>query len=75
MVGDVRTDRFVEVGCTAMRDPKTGEFLPAVPLYIKRTPEAAEAEQMLIKDLAHLFALRMKTYVDGCQKDGRSAAM
>lgn len=75
MVGDVTTDGFVEVGFTAMRDPKTGEFLPAVPMYIKRTPEAAEAEQMLIKDLAHLFAMRMKSYVDGCQKDEHAAAV
>lgn len=28
-------DGFVEVGSTAMRDPVTGDFLPAVPLYIR----------------------------------------
>ena len=26
---------FIEVGVTAMRDPTTGNFLPAVPLYIR----------------------------------------
>ena len=29
--------RFIQVGVTAMRDPKTGEPLEAVPLYVEET--------------------------------------
>lgn len=26
---------YIEIGMTALRDPATGDFLPAVPLYIR----------------------------------------
>lgn len=64
-------ETFVQVGMTAKRDPRTGGFLPAVPLYIKVEEEEAEAvEQDLIDDLAGLLAMRMKQYIDGCRKAG-----
>ena len=41
---------FYQVGLTAMRDPKTGEILPAVPLYIEAVngelPELPEINRM-----------------------------
>lgn len=63
-------DGYIQVGVTAMRDPATGGYLPAVPLYIKATEEARESEQALIDDIGHLFALRFKEYLDGCEKEG-----
>ena len=65
-------DRYIEVGYTALRDPATGGYLPAVPLYIKAEDGAEEAEQRLINDLGNLFAHQMKAYMDGCNKAGVS---
>lgn len=63
-------EKYIEVGVTALRDPATGGYLPAVPLYIKAEDGAEQAEQQLINDLGHLFAHQMKAYLDGCQKAG-----
>lgn len=32
---------FIQIGQTAIRDPITGEFLPAVPLYIRAEDQEA----------------------------------
>lgn len=58
--------RFVQVGVTALRDPKTGDFLPSVPLYIKvdDEEEATAIQEPLFKDIGGVFAKRMKEYVD-----------
>lgn len=63
-------EKYIQVGVTALRDPATGDFLPAVPLYIKAEDGAEEAQEKLISDIGRLFALRMKAYVDGCKKAG-----
>lgn len=62
---------FVEVGVTAMRDPMTGDFLPARPLYIKATEEEMHeetgmmyGEEHLLDEVARVFAGKMKKYVD-----------
>lgn len=52
---------FIQIGSTALRDPVTGEFLPAVPLYIRTEDrEACEAAVIdgdgLQKELAKKFA-------------------
>ena len=64
------TGRFIQVGVTALRDPATGDFLPAVPLYIKAECGAEEAEQKLIDGIGNLLARRIKAYMDGCQAAG-----
>lgn len=58
-------DGYIEVGLTALRDPATGGFLPAVPLYIKADKGTAAAQQSLIDDLGKLFAARMRQYLEG----------
>lgn len=57
--------KFIQVGVTALRDPATGGFLPAVPLYIEATPEAEEAENTMLSDIGKVFADKMKQYVEG----------
>lgn len=52
---------FIQIGSTALRDPVTGDFLPAVPLYIRAEDrEACEAAvidgNVLQKELAKKFA-------------------
>lgn len=63
-------ETYIQIGVTALRNPATGEFLPAVPLYIKSEEGAEEAEQGLIQDIGKLFAHRMKQYIDGCKEAG-----
>ena len=63
-------DEYIQIGVTALRDPATGGYLPAIPLYIKADEQAKEAEQRLINDLGHLFARQMKAYMEGCQEAG-----
>lgn len=63
-------EKYIQIGVTALRDPATGEFLPAVPLYIKAEEDAEEAEASLISDIGNLLALRMKQYIDGCKDAG-----
>lgn len=65
-------DQFIQVGVTALRDPITGEMLPAVPLYIKapETETEGQALEPLADGIAHLLAIRMKQYIDGCKAQG-----
>lgn len=63
-------EKYIQIGVTALRDPATGDFLPAVPLYIKAEDNAEEAEEKLIQDVGRLFAHRMKKYIDDCKKAG-----
>lgn len=52
---------FIQVGQTAMRDPATGEFLPAVPLYVRAEDRSAVAETF-DGDLKALFSGKMAQY-------------
>lgn len=65
-----KKEEYIQIGYTALRDPKTGDYLPAVPLYIKADGNAGEAEQKVIDDIGNLLARRMKAYVDGCREAG-----
>ena len=65
-------EKYIQIGVTALRDPVTGEFLPAVPLYIKAEADAAEAEQKIIDGIGNLLARRIKAYMDGCKEAGVS---
>jgi len=57
--------KFIQIGITALRDPATGGFLPAVPLYIEATEDATAAESAMIYDIGKVFAEKMKQYIDG----------
>lgn len=63
-------ERYIQVGQYALRDPRTGGFLPAVPLYAKEGDLAPDAEEQLIEDIGALFADKLKAYKDGCRKAG-----
>ena len=60
----MENERSIQVGYTAMREPGTGAFLPAVPLYIRDENGAGKAEEKAVEGIAHLLALRMKQYAD-----------
>ena len=63
-------EKYIQIGVTALRDPATGDFLPAVPLYIMAEDGAEEAEQALMDDIGSLLAQRMKAYMEGCAEAG-----
>lgn len=60
----VVTINAIQVGTTALRDPATGDFLPAVPVYIEATPEAEKSEEKLEINIGKVFAEKFKQYVD-----------
>ena len=60
---ELNMEEYIQIGVTALRDPATGEPLPAVPLYIKATPEAKRGEETMIKDIAGIFADKMRQYI------------
>ena len=62
--------KYIQVGVTAMRDPKTGDFLPAIPLYVKVEDVGEDAEKPMLEDFAKLMALRMEQYKTGCKAAG-----
>lgn len=62
--------QYIQIGFTATREPGTGRFLPAVPLYIEATDAAEASAEGLIEDIGHLLALRMKTYIEENKKAG-----
>lgn len=65
-----KQERFIQVGVTSLRDPATGEFLPAVPLFIKAEDGAAESAEGLAQDIGKLLAERMRRYKEACDAAG-----
>lgn len=65
-----KQERFIQIGVTALRNPANGEFLPAVPLYIKAEDGAEEAEEKLVQDIGKLLAQRMRQYKEKCEAEG-----
>ena len=61
---------FIQIGVTAARDPVTGDFLPAVPLYIEKTDAAQKSAETLIDDIQSLFAARFAAYMNETEAAG-----
>ncbi len=65
-----KQEKYIQVGVTALRDPATGDFLPAVPLYIKAEDGAEESAAGLTQDIGKLLAERMRRYMEECKAAG-----
>lgn len=63
-------ERYIQVGVTALRDPKTHEYLPAVPIYIREDASGAQGQETLIADIGKLLANRMRCYQKECIANG-----
>lgn len=61
---------YIQVGVTALRDPVTREYLPAVPLYVKADESTEEEQTQLCQDIGKLLAQRMKAYAEKCREAG-----
>lgn len=64
------SEKYIQVGVTALHDPLTGGYLPSVPLYIEATDEAVAGEEKLIDNVGGVLAQKFKEYIDGCRKAG-----
>ena len=64
------SDKYIQVGVTALRDPATGDFLPSVPLYIRaedaEKPIVPKTDGGLMKELS----AKMKEYHLGLMREG-----
>lgn len=58
-------ESFIQVGVTALRSPM-GDFLPAVPLYIKsdqlKQSKLTQSEENLLRDVSGVFVDKYKQY-------------
>lgn len=62
--------RFIQIGITARRDPLTGGFLPAIPLYVKAEDIGTDAEERFAHEAGRALARMIKEYLDGCKAAG-----
>ena len=65
-------EKYIQIGVIAARDPD-GNFLPAQPIYKRATPELEVAQEKAERDIARIFAEKMKQYIDGGGKITRTA--
>ena len=65
---------YIQIGQTAARDPVTGDFLPAVPLYIREDDRGKVHAPIPAEDseLGKTLAGMMRQYMDGCKAAGVS---
>ena len=61
--------KYIQVGVTALRDPVTGDFLPAVPLYI-REDDAEKVPKAPDRDMRAALVEKMRTYRAGLMREG-----
>lgn len=63
---------YIQIGVTALRDPVTGDYLPAVPLYIREDDRGKVHAPIPSEDseLGKTLAGLMRQYMDGCKAAG-----
>lgn len=58
--------KFIQVGTIGIRNPANRyEIMKSVPIYEEVTPEIIDAQATMHKDIAKVFAEKMKKYIDG----------
>ena len=67
-----RMDDYIQIGVISARTPD-GSALPAVPIYMKRTPEAERAEEAALRPVARIFAEKMAQYIKEAGKIERDS--
>ena len=60
-------NEYIQIGVISARAPD-GSFLPATPIYTKRTPDAERAEEAALRPVARIFAEKMATYLKETKK-------
>ena len=54
-----KATEFIQIGILALRDAKTGDYLPAIPLYI-RAEDSTIMDEKLIDDFSRLLANQLR---------------
>lgn len=58
-MAELEKETFIQIGVTALRSP-SGEFLPAVPLYVKaekkKNKMLTSEEETLLKEVGNVYA-------------------
>ena len=65
----------IEIGFTARKDPKTGRYMPAEPIYAERDAGTDAAEAGMIRSAGKVFAEALKACIEAgtFRADGQSA--
>lgn len=59
-------DSYIQIGVTALRDPVTGEALPAVPLYVREEDaEKVAPPAVIMNDVGKTLGEMFGKYVKG----------
>ena len=63
---------FIQIGVTALRDPVTMEFLPSVPIYIRKADvkKQPELETLDLYDIGKVLGKKFEQYKKECEKEG-----
>lgn len=65
---------YIQVGVTAIRDPKTGEILHSVPMYARAkdlgVSDEKDAVDPMASGISATLADMFKQYVNGCREAG-----
>lgn len=64
---------YIQIGVMAARAPD-GSFLPSVPIYTRRTPEAEAIEEAALRPVAKIFAEKFGEYLRETKKIEAEAA-
>ena len=67
-----KKEKYIQIGVTSIRDPFTGDFIQATPLYVKVAKGEEVVDDCMAEDLGRVFAHQMRDYVRGCQEAGLS---
>ncbi|MBQ8109410.1 MAG: hypothetical protein IJ124_04510 [Clostridia bacterium] len=63
-------EKYIQIGEAALRDPVTGEFQPSFPLYMRANDAVIASRERAIRDIARLFAEKMRQYDESCTREG-----
>jgi len=64
-------DEYIQVGVISARAPD-GSFLPAEPIYVRRTPEAEAIEEAALQPVGRIFAEKIAQYLRETRNQERS---
>jgi hypothetical protein len=58
---------YIQIGTTALRDPATGDFLPAVPMFIRKE-DSAKVAALDTYPIASVLAEKFRQYKSESKK-------
>lgn len=62
--------KYVQIGVTALRDPKTGDFMPSVPIYVKKKDLRHAVPPIGEDNIADILARKFEAYRNACAEAG-----